>query len=63
MSGGLVQIGTKPRAQEDALVRRPPPLPAGAPKAALVSLGCAKNTVDSEIMLAALARAEPGVDC
>ena len=57
MSGELVQIGAKPRAREDALVRRPAPLPADAPKAALVSLGCAKNTVDSEIMLAALARA------
>ena len=57
MSGELVQIGAKPPAREDALVRRPAPLPADAPKAALVSLGCAKNTVDSEIMLAALARA------
>ncbi len=57
MSGGLVQIGAEPPAREDALVRRPAPLPAVAPRAALVSLGCAKNTVDSEIMLAALARA------
>ena len=57
MSGELVQIGAKPPARENALVRRPAPLPPGAPKAALVSLGCAKNTVDSEIMLAALARA------
>ncbi len=57
MSGELVQIGAKPPAREDALVRRPAPLPADAPKAALVSLGCAKNTVDSEIMLAALAQA------
>ena len=49
---GLLQIREKP------LVRLAAPgVDAGAPRAALVSLGCAKNTVDSEIMLAALAGA------
>lgn len=56
MSGNLLQI--KP-ISEMPLVRRDAPVPMGpeAPRAALISLGCAKNTVDSEIMLAALAGA------
>ncbi len=56
MSGELLQI--KP-ISEMPLVRRDAPIPLGseAPSAALISLGCAKNTVDSEIMLAALAGA------
>ncbi len=54
MSGGLLQI--RP-ISEMPLVRRGAPAPAEARRAALVSLGCAKNTVDSEIMLAALAEA------
>ena len=54
MSESLLQI--KP-ISEMPLVRRDAPVPLGpeAPSAALISLGCAKNTVDSEIMLAALA--------
>ena len=52
---GLLRIGEKP------LVRLAAPEAPGensdAPRAVLVSLGCAKNTVDSEIMLAALAGA------
>ena len=56
MSENLLQI--KP-ISEMPLVRRDAPVPLGseAPSAALISLGCAKNTVDSEIMLAALAGA------
>ena len=56
MSENLLQI--KP-ISEMPLVRRDAPEPMGpeAPSAALISLGCAKNTVDSEIMLAALAGA------
>ena len=56
MSENLLQI--KP-ISEMPLVRRDAPVPMGpeAPGAALISLGCAKNTVDSEIMLAALAGA------
>ena len=56
MSESLLQI--KP-ISEMPLVRRDAPFPLGpeAPRAALISLGCAKNTVDSEIMLAALAGA------
>lgn len=56
MSEDLLRI--RP-ASEMPLVRRGAPEPAApdAPTAALVSLGCAKNTVDSEIMLAALAGA------
>ncbi len=56
MSGNLLQI--KP-ISEMPLVRRDAPVPMGpeAPRAALISLGCAKNTVDSEIMLAALSGA------
>ncbi|MBI3127941.1 MAG: 30S ribosomal protein S12 methylthiotransferase RimO [Candidatus Tectomicrobia bacterium] len=46
------------RIQEKPLVRLAAPgVDGSAPRAALVSLGCAKNTVDSEIMLAALAGA------
>ena len=56
MSSDLLQI--KP-ISEMPLVRRDAPVPMGpeAPGAALISLGCAKNTVDSEIMLAALSGA------
>ena len=56
MSESLLHI--KP-ISEMPLVRRDAPVPLGpeAPSAALISLGCAKNTVDSEIMLAALAGA------
>ncbi len=56
MSGEL--LGIRP-ISELPLVRRGAPAAPGpdAPGAALVSLGCAKNTVDSEIMLAALAEA------
>lgn len=49
---GLLQIGEKPLVRLGAPEGDP-----SAPRAALVSLGCAKNTVDSEIMLAALAGA------
>ena len=49
---GLLQIGEKPLVRLAA-----PEVDGNAPRAALVSLGCAKNTVDSEIMLAALAQA------
>ncbi len=51
----LLQI--RPQAEIPLIGRAAPAPPAGAPRAALVSLGCAKNTVDSEIMLAALVRA------
>ena len=56
MSENLLQIQP---ISEMPLVRRDAPEPMGpdAPSAALISLGCAKNTVDSEIMLAALAGA------
>lgn len=55
MSGGFLEIKD---ISEMPLVSRDAPPPAdGAPAVALVSLGCAKNTVDSEIMLAALSRA------
>ncbi len=55
MSGEMLQIRD---ISEMPLVSRDAPAPVqGAPAAALVSLGCAKNTVDSEIMLAALVRA------
>ncbi len=56
MSENLLQIQP---ISEMPLVRRDAPVPLGseAPSAALISLGCAKNTVDSEIMLAALAGA------
>ncbi|MCY4381721.1 MAG: 30S ribosomal protein S12 methylthiotransferase RimO [Nitrospinae bacterium] len=56
MSENLLQIQP---ISEMPLVRRDAPVPMGpeAPGAALISLGCAKNTVDSEIMLAALAGA------
>ena len=56
MSESLLQIQP---ISEMPLVRRDAPVPLGseAPSAALISLGCAKNTVDSEIMLAALAGA------
>lgn len=56
MSENLLQI--RP-ISEMPLVRLDAPIPLGpeAPRAALISLGCAKNTVDSEIMLAALAGA------
>lgn len=56
MSENLLQIQP---ISEMPLVRRDsaPPLAPDAPAAALISLGCAKNTVDSEIMLAALAGA------
>ncbi len=56
MSGELIQIVDR---SEMPLISRDAPAapPPGAPAAALVSLGCAKNTVDSEIMLAALAGA------
>ena len=56
MSGSLLRI--RP-VSEMPLARRgaPAPVDPDAPTAALVSLGCAKNTVDSEIMLAALAGA------
>ena len=56
MSESLLQIQP---ISEMPLVRRDAPVPLGpeAPRAALISLGCAKNTVDSEIMLAALAGA------
>ncbi|MDA0999616.1 MAG: 30S ribosomal protein S12 methylthiotransferase RimO [bacterium] len=49
----LLQIQDK----SEIIRRAAPALPADAPAAALISLGCAKNTVDSEIMLAALADA------
>lgn len=54
MSGSLLRIWP---VSEMPLARRgaPAPVDPDAPTAALVSLGCAKNTVDSEIMLAALA--------
>lgn len=52
---GLLQIREKPLVRL-AAPEAPGENP-GAPRAALVSLGCAKNTVDSEIMLAALAGA------
>ena len=56
MSENLLQIQPN---SEMPLVRCGAPGPMGpeAPRAALISLGCAKNTVDSEIMLAALAGA------
>ncbi len=56
MSGDLIQIMDR---SEMPLIGRgaPAELPPDAPTAALISLGCAKNTVDSEIMLAALAGA------
>ncbi len=56
MSENLLQIQP---ISEMPLVRRDAPVPLGseAPSAALISLGCSKNTVDSEIMLAALAGA------
>ena len=56
MNENLLQIQP---ISEMPLVRRDAPVPMGpeAPGAALISLGCAKNTVDSEIMLAALAGA------
>ena len=56
MSGSLLRIQP---ISEMPLARRgaPAPVDPDAPTAALVSLGCAKNTVDSEIMLAALAGA------
>lgn len=56
MSGSLLRIqpiSEMPLARPGA----PAPVDPDAPTAALVSLGCAKNTVDSEIMLAALAGA------
>jgi ribosomal protein S12 methylthiotransferase len=55
MSGGFLEIKD---ISEMPLVSRDAPSPVdGAPTVALVSLGCAKNTVDSEIMLAALSNA------
>ncbi|MEE9257477.1 MAG: hypothetical protein V3V56_09970, partial [bacterium] len=55
MSGDLLQIQD---IAEAPLVSRAASAPApGAPSVALISLGCAKNTVDSEIMLGALVRA------
>lgn len=56
MSSELIQIMDK---AEMPLISREVPAPGApdAPTAALISLGCAKNTVDSEIMLAALAGA------
>ena len=55
MSGEFLQI--QDVSQMPVISRDAPPAAEGSPTAALVSLGCAKNAVDSEIMLASLVRA------
>jgi ribosomal protein S12 methylthiotransferase len=55
MSGEFLRI--QDVSQMPVISRDAPPAAEGSPTAALVSLGCAKNTVDSEIMLASLVRA------